>query len=529
MPNLIGIHDKEGIIVTPPETWILDTIALSENPVAHNYNEQRRWICRVNWGYGSTGTIPEPIQDNEFLYRLSKYVSGSKNCRRWIIGNEPNLPREWPNNQPIHPSRYAEFYLKCRDVIHKQAGHEKDEVLIAASGPWNNEYKYVGNPNGDWIQYFRDIFKVTGLECDGFSLHAYTHGYDRSLVTSEAMMNAPFQNHHYNFRTYRDYCVTIPDIFAHLPIYITEANGNGPWQAVGLMPAMAVEINNWNRESEGRKILSLIFYRYPAYDQGVKFHMQGKPDVLDEYKATVALNFKSPQPSEKLEIFMPQITNDPSKPQAVIKATVLNVRDRPGISGSIVVGQLKQGDKISILEEVSVGDTPWYRIGPDQWVIAEWTQRQGPSAPQDNWQRSRAFTAAWEGGFQDFDWDIGNWTGCAVGKGQKKGTNFGISACSYPGLDIKNLSREQADSIYFQDYWVRSGADKLDWPMCLLVFDTAINFHPTTAAKWWQESGGNTLKFCALRLRGYRKSRAWPQAGNAWVDRVIDLMLEAGG
>lgn len=210
-----------------------------------------------------------------------------------------------------------------------------------------------------------------------------------------------------------------------------------------------------------------------------------------------------------------------------------NIRDYP-VTGNVLIA-VPYGEPATMLNFDA--ETRWARVrynGITGWML--WTllsdkpvaaSEPTPQPTGDNWQRCRAFVRRWEGGFQDHDWDIGNWTGCAVGKGEKKGTKYGISACSYPHLDIRNLTPEQADEIFFRDYWQASGADKQPWPLCLLVFDTAVNFHPNTARKWLEESGGNPLHFVALRLRGYRKSTAWPQAGNAWVDRVIELALEA--
>jgi lysozyme family protein len=145
----------------------------------------------------------------------------------------------------------------------------------------------------------------------------------------------------------------------------------------------------------------------------------------------------------------------------------------------------------------------------------------------DNWQRSREFVRRWEGGYQNNPADIGNWTGCAVGKGENKGTNFGISACSYPELDIPNLTMAEADAIYFKDYWQASGADKLPWPYCLLVFDTAVLHGVGAAQKWQQEVGDNAYAFAAKRMRVYTKLGNWSEFGAGWTNRVADLLVEA--
>lgn len=147
--------------------------------------------------------------------------------------------------------------------------------------------------------------------------------------------------------------------------------------------------------------------------------------------------------------------------------------------------------------------------------------------PDGDWERVRAFRIRWEGGFQNYSWDIGNWTGGKVGVGELKGTKYGISAASYPDLDIENLTLAEADAIYFRDYWQASGASELPWPGNLIVFDTAVLHGTGTAEAWLAEVGPDPLAFAAKRLRTYPNLGAWEQAGRGWVNRVADLLLEA--
>lgn len=529
MPNLVGQHDREGVALTPADTWIIDTLALSENPAPMIYDPKYHWIVRVNHGYGSTGTIPLPDGDNEFLARLSRYVAGSKNNRRWIIGNEPNLPREWPDNQPIHPFRYAEFFVKCADVIHALPGHEKDEVLIAGTGPWNDQYKYAGNPTGDWIKYFTDCIGAIPTEkIEGFSIHSYTHGYDVSLVTSEATMNSPFQNRHYNFRTYKDYCNAIPDSLAHLPIYLTEANGDGPWRAVGLMPAMAREIDLWNRISNGRKIKCLIFYRYPKYDH---FHIQGKGDVENEYRATVALGLKSPELLNK--ILIPEVKNMPPEKvlfKAGVTAELLNVRNRPGVLATTIVGNRAKGNIVDVYEETAIGGTPWYRIGNDQWISSLYAAKVGttPTTPTgDNWQRCLNFVLRWEGGWADDPNDPGGAT--------MKGITIGTYTrwCKEKGLpvptkeDLRNIPDGIVAQIYHDWYWLPSKANTLAWPMCLCQMDLAVNGGVGRATAAYIENGNDFWRYMIWRRDWYRRLDGFKHFGKAWINRCKDLILTA--
>lgn len=161
-------------------------------------------------------------------------------------------------------------------------------------------------------------------------------------------------------------------------------------------------------------------------------------------------------------------------------------------------------------------------------VVSNGSEKPQPEQPMsDNWRRSREFVKRWEGGLSLDPEDHGNWTGGRKGKGELKGTNFGISAASYPHLDIANLTIEQADEIYYRDYWLASGADKLPWPYCLLAFDTAV-LHGVAASKKWQaEVGNNAYAFAAKRLRVYTGSDNWHYFGAGWVNRVADLLSEA--
>lgn len=97
-----------------------------------------------------------------------------------------------------------------------------------------------------------------------------------------------------------------------------------------------------------------------------------------------------------------------------------------------------------------------------------------------------------EGDFQDDPKDPGNWTGKRPGEGVNKGTKFGISARSYPDLDIRNLTVEDARGIYARDFWRASGADRVPPPLALLAFDLAVNSGPDRAIRLLQRSVGVT-------------------------------------
>lgn len=54
-------------------------------------------------------------------------------------------------------------------------------------------------------------------------------------------------------------------------------------------------------------------------------------------------------------------------------------------------------------------------------------------------------------------------------------TKYGISQRAFPKVDIRNLTRDGAVEIYQRDYWAAAHCDEIPWPLCLFVFDHAVN------------------------------------------------------
>lgn len=149
-----------------------------------------------------------------------------------------------------------------------------------------------------------------------------------------------------------------------------------------------------------------------------------------------------------------------------------------------------------------------------------------------------------EGGYTDDPGDRGNWTSGKIGEGVLKGTKFGISAMSYPHLDIKNLTLDEAQTIYFNDFWVKNAIDQLPKAMQYQMFDASINHGFRNAAKMLQRAidvaddgiiGKNTMKaigeydqlnlvllFNNERLKFYTDIRTWSQYGKGWARRVAN-------
>jgi lysozyme family protein len=68
-------------------------------------------------------------------------------------------------------------------------------------------------------------------------------------------------------------------------------------------------------------------------------------------------------------------------------------------------------------------------------------------------------------------------------------TKFGISKRSYPHLDIKNLTRDQAQQIYFVDFWLKAKCEQIvDENIATKFFDLCVNMGITQAVKLIQRA-----------------------------------------
>lgn len=121
-------------------------------------------------------------------------------------------------------------------------------------------------------------------------------------------------------------------------------------------------------------------------------------------------------------------------------------------------------------------------------------------------------------------------------------TKWGISKRSYPHLNIRSLTRGEAKTIYFKDFWLRINADKLPPSVAFQLFDFAVNSGIETAVRYLQRAlnvaddgvWGPTsqaaadgtsetdmiLTLNAERLIYMTKLKNWPDHGKGWARRI---------
>lgn len=128
-------------------------------------------------------------------------------------------------------------------------------------------------------------------------------------------------------------------------------------------------------------------------------------------------------------------------------------------------------------------------------------------------------------------------------------TKFGISKRSYPDLDIRNLTRDQAKAVYLRDFWVRVHADDLPDGVAFAALDFAVNSGIETAIRYLQRALGVAddghwgpvtraaadamgeakllFLYLAERLDFMRRSSKWAHFGSGWAGRIAQDMRYA--
>ena len=98
-------------------------------------------------------------------------------------------------------------------------------------------------------------------------------------------------------------------------------------------------------------------------------------------------------------------------------------------------------------------------------------------------QKSLVVVFGFEGGLQCDRNDPGNWTSGRVGTGRQGCTKYGIATNTYPNLDIRDLTIQQAARLYERDFWNPNHLTEFEsQALATEIFDTSVNCGVGTGA-----------------------------------------------
>lgn len=128
-------------------------------------------------------------------------------------------------------------------------------------------------------------------------------------------------------------------------------------------------------------------------------------------------------------------------------------------------------------------------------------------------------------------------------------TKYGISKRAYPELDIKNLTKEDAEMLYYADYWQPLKCEALPTGIALVLFDMGVNMGNRAAVKCIQRAvmvkddgviGPMTRaavsahdkadvieKLTQERLWHYAQLGTFKTFGRGWIRRSLETMSTA--
>ena len=135
----------------------------------------------------------------------------------------------------------------------------------------------------------------------------------------------------------------------------------------------------------------------------------------------------------------------------------------------------------------------------------------------------------------------GDYSNHALDKGGK--TKYGVTDNTlrqykdthknFPNINIKDLTKEQAAQIYYDEYWKKSGADKIkDKNLAYLHFDATVNHGLKNSRKFLEQSGGDFDKYIEIRRKFYKAIvKNNPKQDvfyNGWMNRLDEIKKNRG-
>lgn len=128
-------------------------------------------------------------------------------------------------------------------------------------------------------------------------------------------------------------------------------------------------------------------------------------------------------------------------------------------------------------------------------------------------------------------------------------TKFGISKRSYPRLNIKELTREDAIELYRRDFWKPVRGPELPEEFAFQALDGAVNSGISNSIRWMQRAAGVAddgvfgpvtlaaikrtqpadlvLRYNAERIEFLTKLSTFPTFGRGWLRRIANNLRYA--
>lgn len=194
-----------------------------------------------------------------------------------------------------------------------------------------------------------------------------------------------------------------------------------------------------------------------------------------------------------------------------------NIRDKAGLKGKVIGLAPMHSVAFTVDNAVTQSDNMrWWKLYHATGLLGYCAESSGSqvlftlSPTSVAWQKAITFTLGKEGGYSFNPADPGG------------ETKYGISKRSYPRLDIKNLTVQQAKLIYYKDYWGPLGCSELPANKALIVFDQGVLTGVSRILSIRDLAPGALL---GSQLNYLADLKGWDTFGRGWAKRLADLII----
>lgn len=142
----------------------------------------------------------------------------------------------------------------------------------------------------------------------------------------------------------------------------------------------------------------------------------------------------------------------------------------------------------------------------------------------DLFKKALSFVLKWEGGYVNNPNDKGGATNKGITQGMY---NNWLIAQGKSRKDVKFISQQEVEEIYYKNYWLKAGCDKMSKVFAVICFDTAVNMGVGRVKEFLQAARWtDPQKFLAAREQKYREFAKYGNQKiflNGWLNRLNDL------
>ncbi len=166
---------------------------------------------------------------------------------------------------------------------------------------------------------------------------------------------------------------------------------------------------------------------------------------------------------------------------------------------------------------------------------------------EEQYKRNKGYSEVWEGDdnfkkamvrmfnrekeYNNSKYDLGGETNLGITIGTLN--DYKRKHQDFENVDIKNITKDQAMRIYYDEYWKKSGADKIkDKDLAYVHFDATVNHGLGNSRRFLKESGGDFDKYIEIRKKYYNdivKNKPEQERHiRGWLNRLDEIKKNKG-